>query len=278
MTALQIIAYVKTLNPSAKLIPNSQTYNSAVREYNAAVKNSSTRPAVPDWFCGNVTSRGLLEDAAVAPGGGPISISPVAEIDSGTGADLLSEYPMDGCVLSGGTPGSPGYVNCLGGWEVDRNLGGADYWADFVVEYAAAAESGEGICVDTAANASCISNSGGVCWCYCSIGSGARETGDYKLSISGLSSDGFSCDTNTSNFNKWGGGMAIIAAFFNYGGKWRGGKFEWIRPGSTSRSFKNIKSGYCGWDCTLPSKSSACKACMISADGTKRTKMASASR
>lgn len=31
-------------------------------------------------------------------------------------------------------------------------------------------------------------------------------------------------------------------------GKWYGGKFEWISSSRTTRSFKNLNSGYNGWD------------------------------
>lgn len=275
ISALQIIAYVKSINPRAKLIPNSKTYNYAVKEYNFKLKNSLIRPEVPEWFCGNVTSRGVLVDPLVRPAEPGDSLMRDDQ-SVGDGSEfVLSEYPMDGCVISGGTPGSPGYVNCLGAWNVDRDMGPDDFWSDFVVEYSAGAfGSGGAGCIEE--NKSKTGpEGGGVMWCYGGVnGSKASQSGDYEIKITGRSGKGFNY-TTSSDFGKWktDGGNLIVAAFFLVEGKWKGGKFEWIRPGSGFRGFENITSGYQDWYCDAAKESSKMKVCMLSADGRKRTKI-----
>lgn len=40
---------------------------------------------------------------------------------------------------------------------------------------------------------------------------------------------------------------ALACLFCKIGGKWQGGKFDWISESRTTRSFENISGGYNGW-------------------------------
>ena len=65
---------------------------------------------------------------------------------------------------------------------------------------------------------------------------------------------------------------SCIAAFFcRIGGKWRGGKVDWISTSRTSRSWENIRGGYNGWDKDALKKADAYAFVIVSKDGKKRT-------
>lgn len=66
-----------------------------------------------------------------------------------------------------------------------------------------------------------------------------------------------------------------LACFFcRIGGKWLGGKFDWISTSRTSRDFNNVNSGYNGWDKNAISKADAYAFVIVSSDGKKRTNVA----
>lgn len=53
--------------------------------------------------------------------------------------------------------------------------------------------------------------------------------------------------------------------------RWVGGKFDWISTSRTSRSFKNIKEGYGGWDSAAFFAAGKHGFCVVSKDGRKRS-------
>ena len=55
-------------------------------------------------------------------------------------------------------------------------------------------------------------------------------------------------------------------------GTWRGGKFEWLDPGQTAKSLKNIDNGYNGW--TRPARGSLVAIIIFSTDGARRSNAA----
>lgn len=65
----------------------------------------------------------------------------------------------------------------------------------------------------------------------------------------------------------------IAALFCNVGGKWRGGKFDWVSTNRTSRDLKNT-GGYGGWDPDAVRTADAFAFVIVSEDGKKRTNVA----
>lgn len=63
--------------------------------------------------------------------------------------------------------------------------------------------------------------------------------------------------------------LACLFCLIN--GKWVGGKFDWISTSRTTRDFKNIATGYNGWDAAAIDKAEAFRFVIVSKDGTKRT-------
>lgn len=63
----------------------------------------------------------------------------------------------------------------------------------------------------------------------------------------------------------------IAALFCRLGGKWKGGKFDWISTSRTSRDWKNIESGYNGWDQSAIDNADAYAFVIVSKDGKKRS-------
>ena len=111
--AIKIIENALAAHPNNRIDPNSPIYKIAVRQYNDAIKNSTTRPPVPAWFCGIVNPKtnelqlGLTDEALRASSG--FVINPTL---SATPLSLeTNKYTIDVCLQSG-TPGSYGYSKC----------------------------------------------------------------------------------------------------------------------------------------------------------------------
>ena len=68
------------------------------------------------------------------------------------------------------------------------------------------------------------------------------------------------------------------ALFCKIGGKWKGGKWEWISTSRTTRGLKNIEEGYGGWDKTAISKAAEYAFVIVSSDGKKRSNVIKAGR
>lgn len=64
---------------------------------------------------------------------------------------------------------------------------------------------------------------------------------------------------------------ALSCLFYKKGGRWLGGKHDWISASRTSRDLKNIQSGYGGWNWAEFSHSREFAFCIASKDGKKRS-------
>ena len=114
-------------------------------------------------------------------------------------------------------------------------------------------------------------------WTY-----GGFKGGSAKLAaqprISGLkvSSDGMSYSWKSGGCENLGASSATdascIAALFCYsGGKWVGGKFDWVSTSRRTRDFKNIHDSYNGWSPTVFKNASAYAFVIVSKDGKSRS-------
>lgn len=63
----------------------------------------------------------------------------------------------------------------------------------------------------------------------------------------------------------------IACLFCLINGKWVGGKFDWISTSRTTRDFKNIATGYHGWDSAAIDKAEGYRFVIVSKDGKKRS-------
>ena len=269
--AIGIIEYVKKLNPNARLVPNSRTYNLAVSQYNMNVINTMKRPSVPEWFCGTVDSDSglLVEGGADSEGGVEIKLG----VGGAGSVSALSstQYPWDECVIATeSTPGSPAYVKCEDGIPYDLDMGSLVFWADFAVSSAEGEESSiysgggsgseGGGCDKTASGV--VSN--GVEWCYGGWTPKNLKTGKFTFSIKSGNVNGIS----SSNGGDWGlasGGNAafLFCMFLQEGSGFRGGKVDWISKNRATRDLKNIHSGYKGWCSAGLVSGKPFKACVV---------------
>jgi len=275
--AIAIISYVKKINPRAKLIPYSRTYNIAVSQYNLNIKNTMNRPPVPDWFCGRIDpDTGLLVDDSVLKdaGGAAFTGSFVGGLSGLLGS---SQYDWDDCVVNNGaTPGSPLYVMCDDNLAYDSDMGTNEFWADFVVEYdedaVAAMYSGAG---GGGGGGSCDSSATGVLleeveWCYGGYKPSSLSKGSFTYTVTGGTTSGIT----SSNGGNWGvaskGNPAFIVCLFVKQSKgWRGGKFDWISENRRFRGLENVYAGYGGWCSEGVAKGKPFKACVVDEKGKK---------
>lgn len=63
----------------------------------------------------------------------------------------------------------------------------------------------------------------------------------------------------------------LACLFCLIGGKWQGGKFDWISTSRVTRDFHNIETSYHGWDADAISKASAYRFVIVSKNGKRRT-------
>lgn len=114
-------------------------------------------------------------------------------------------------------------------------------------------------------------------WCWGGFKGGGAQLDD-KARIMGLrvTSSGLSYSWMSGGCENLGASSKEDAAclaclFCLVGGKWRGGKFDWISTSRLSRDFKNISEGYNGWDRQAVSKADKFAFVIVSRDGKKRT-------
>jgi uncharacterized repeat protein (TIGR02543 family) len=63
-----------------------------------------------------------------------------------------------------------------------------------------------------------------------------------------------------------------VACLFCYsGGKWVGGKFDWVSTSRRTRDLKNVHDGYNGWSPTVFSRATDCAFVIVSKDGKTRS-------
>ena len=69
------------------------------------------------------------------------------------------------------------------------------------------------------------------------------------------------------------GPMIVACAFYESGGRWIGGKFDWIDENRSSRSLENIHGGYGGWDAGAWRAAKKRAFAVVSADGKYRSNL-----
>lgn len=104
---------------------------------------------------------------------------------------------------------------------------------------------------------------------------------DYRCRISGLRigndllsfkwEDDIPSDWKRGDTKK--GPMILACAFYEDGGKWVGGKFDWIDEHRSSRSLENIHGGYGGWNAGAWNAAKQRAFCVMSADGKLRSNL-----
>lgn len=119
-------------------------------------------------------------------------------------------------------------------------------------------------------------------WCYGSFnGSNAAcvenaKIGGLSISSSGLRYEWISGGCETIDAANTHENANCIAALFVRGADdaWRGGKFDWISSDRLTRDFKNIVSGYNGWDPAAVRSAQEFAFVIVSKDGRRRTNVA----
>ena len=103
------------------------------------------------------------------------------------------------------------------------------------------------------------------------LGSQPRITG-LKVTNSGMSyswKSGGCENLGATSSTDWSHTVACL--FCHYGGKWVGGKFDWISTSRRTRDLKNIHDGYNGWSPTVFAKADAYAFVIVSKDGKTRS-------
>lgn len=122
-------------------------------------------------------------------------------------------------------------------------------------------------------------------WCYGGF-NGSKAVEDARCRISSLKAGNSSMsmkwetkvpsDWKTNDTDK--GRLVVIAIFYEKGGVWYGGKFDWTDSSRTTRSFENIHKGYHGWNPEEFKSAKRVMACVVSADGKKRSNWVEATK
>lgn len=109
----------------------------------------------------------------------------------------------------------------------------------------------------------------------------AKPAEDSRCRISKLKigSDSLSIHWDTGIPSDWKKGdtgkgpMILACAFYEDGGKWVGGKFDWIDEHRSSRSLENIHGGYGGWNAGAWNAAKKRAFCVVAADGKFRSNL-----
>lgn len=105
------------------------------------------------------------------------------------------------------------------------------------------------------------------------------EDGRCRLSKLKIGSDSLSIHWDTGIPSDWKRGdtkkgpMILACAFYEDGGKWVGGKFDWIDEHRSSRSLENIHGGYGGWNAGAWNAAKKRAFCVMSFDGKYRSNL-----
>ena len=110
---------------------------------------------------------------------------------------------------------------------------------------------------------------------------GGTAVADPRCRISGLKvgSDSLSFKWETGIPVDWKretlekGPMILACAFYEEGGRWIGGKFDWIDENRSSRSLENVHTGYGGWNAAAWKSAKKRAFCVVSADGKYRSNL-----
>ena len=109
----------------------------------------------------------------------------------------------------------------------------------------------------------------------------AKPTEDSRCRISKLriGSDSLSFHWDSGIPSDWQRGdtkkgpMILACAFYEDGGKWIGGKFDWIDEHRSSRPLENIHGGYNGWNASAFRAARRHAFCVVSANGKFRSNL-----
>lgn len=105
------------------------------------------------------------------------------------------------------------------------------------------------------------------------------EDGRCHLSRLAIGADSLSFHWDTGIPSDWKRGdtkkgpMILACAFYEDGGKWVGGKFDWIDEHRSSRSLENIHGGYGGWNAGAWNAAKKRAFCVMSFDGKYRSNL-----
>lgn len=104
---------------------------------------------------------------------------------------------------------------------------------------------------------------------------GGPVIGDLKMGRDGLS---FHYEEGLSSWGLADGDAGALACLFvlDNDNNWVGGKFDWISTSRQTRDFKNIYSGYNGWDLSNVPKTTTVAFVIVSKDGKKRSNVITA--
>ena len=114
-------------------------------------------------------------------------------------------------------------------------------------------------------------------WCWGGFKGGkAAPVGGVEIKSLKVSRDGMSYSWARGGCENLGASSStdascVAALFCRIGGKWEGGKFDWISTSRRTRDFKNISEGYNGWDKQAVGKADKFAFVIVSKDGKKRT-------
>ena len=92
-----------------------------------------------------------------------------------------------------------------------------------------------------------------------------------KVSGNGLSYDWQSGGCEQLGASSAGDADCLACLFCRIGGKWQGGKFDWISTSRRTRGFENIYGGYNGWDPDAIGKADAYAFVIVSRNGKARS-------
>ena len=119
-------------------------------------------------------------------------------------------------------------------------------------------------------------------WCWGGFnGSKATETDKAQIKNLKVSDDGMSYEWAAGGCENLGASShddadhTLACLFLDDG---RGGKFDWISTSRRTRDFKNIHSGYNGWDVSAFKNAKKVWFCICSRNGLVRTNLISASK
>lgn len=114
-------------------------------------------------------------------------------------------------------------------------------------------------------------------WCWGGFkGGSAKPVYGARIGSLKVAASGLSCKWESGGCERLGASSAtdascIAALFVRIGGRWQGGKFDWISTSRTTRDFKNISAGYNGWDKGAVGKADAFAFVIVGGDGKRRT-------
>ncbi len=118
-------------------------------------------------------------------------------------------------------------------------------------------------------------------WCWGGFQGGkAKAVDGCRIGSLEVSSSGLSYSWEAGGCERLGAASetdyshTVCALFCRVGGKWRGGKFDWISTSRRTRDLKNCMEGYGGWDKDAVGQADAYAFVVVSKDGRRRSNVA----